>query len=353
VAMILNALSSVMESVTMEDLVIAWCYILRVEARIHIIFYNLTLFSITIHNKPTLKRSFFKYLSQSSFLQHNLFWLTLRKNHICYAYLAISSGSSYNLCPWGSDCEDCGTRQSDTGAEDEPHVPETCINSCKYRDDGECDDGGPGAGYQFCEFGTDCNDCKPRHGTNMNCVVNCTTLISDRTNCSSALGDICGSANLPMGFNFNDSLYNLCPLECVENENSCNDLQIGSYYDRYDDFCKGEVASYLDSYQIHACTAFTYFGFAPEDVNFVMSVCPKTCGSCHQHPAGTIVLVNPEITKNYVKDSFWSALGNISSAIRLRNISIQLKLNLYDVESLNLDDEENILQTCSIHLRIP
>lgn len=37
-----------------------------------------------------------------------------------------------------------------------------CTNTCGSANDGECDDGGPGAQYAVCALGTDCADCGPR-----------------------------------------------------------------------------------------------------------------------------------------------------------------------------------------------
>jgi hypothetical protein len=37
-----------------------------------------------------------------------------------------------------------------------------CSDTCYYPHDGECDDGGPGADYDGCAFGTDCGDCGTR-----------------------------------------------------------------------------------------------------------------------------------------------------------------------------------------------
>ena len=37
-----------------------------------------------------------------------------------------------------------------------------CSDDCRYASDGECDDGGEGAGTDFCALGTDCSDCGPR-----------------------------------------------------------------------------------------------------------------------------------------------------------------------------------------------
>lgn len=35
-------------------------------------------------------------------------------------------------------------------------------NSCRWRRDGECDDGGPDAPFNLCDYGTDCADCGAR-----------------------------------------------------------------------------------------------------------------------------------------------------------------------------------------------
>ena len=48
-----------------------------------------------------------------------------------------------------------------------PHPPPpppagTCTDSCNFPNDGSCDDGGPGAEFTLCSFGTDCNDCGDR-----------------------------------------------------------------------------------------------------------------------------------------------------------------------------------------------
>ncbi len=65
-------------------------------------------------------------------------------------------------CPYGTDCMDCGPRGS-TGT--------ICFNHCVSEDsnwpvtvvnDGDCDDGGPSSRYDWCLYGTDCEDCGPR-----------------------------------------------------------------------------------------------------------------------------------------------------------------------------------------------
>jgi hypothetical protein len=41
-------------------------------------------------------------------------------------------------------------------------VPLLCGDTCQWAADGVCDDGGPGAAYLDCEYGSDCTDCGPR-----------------------------------------------------------------------------------------------------------------------------------------------------------------------------------------------
>jgi len=37
-----------------------------------------------------------------------------------------------------------------------------CSNTCDFRSDGSCDDGGDGSSFGYCELGTDCDDCGSR-----------------------------------------------------------------------------------------------------------------------------------------------------------------------------------------------
>jgi len=71
-------------------------------------------------------------------------------------------GAQYEDCAYGTDCGDCGTR----GPSNPPTGPTqpvgSCSDSCEYAGDGVCDDGGPGAEYEDCAYGTDCGDCGPR-----------------------------------------------------------------------------------------------------------------------------------------------------------------------------------------------
>jgi len=95
--------------------------------------------------------------------------------------------SDYSLCSLGTDCNDCGTRFPPTASPPPPPpspappsrsppspLPpsptpppssgELCTNTCGYAFDQDCDDGGSGAEYGVCIFGSDCHDCGPRGG---------------------------------------------------------------------------------------------------------------------------------------------------------------------------------------------
>ena len=43
-----------------------------------------------------------------------------------------------------------------------------CTNTCKYANDGSCEDGGPGKHYSICTLGSDCADCGPSSRTALN-----------------------------------------------------------------------------------------------------------------------------------------------------------------------------------------
>jgi hypothetical protein len=64
-------------------------------------------------------------------------------------------GSEYSYCDIGTDCTDCGTRNGES----------LCYDTCAHSSDGECDDGGFGADYSTCDLGLDCTDCGVRNVT--------------------------------------------------------------------------------------------------------------------------------------------------------------------------------------------
>ncbi len=57
----------------------------------------------------------------------------------------------FGLCEPGTDTTDC------FGSSDQ-----VCSDSCTYAGDGTCDDGGTGSEFSVCDYGTDCSDCGPR-----------------------------------------------------------------------------------------------------------------------------------------------------------------------------------------------
>jgi hypothetical protein len=77
-------------------------------------------------------------------------------------------GAMTDLCAFGTDCADCGARAGGTSGGTDPSDPTDpteapgCTHTCEFADDGECDDGGPESDYDYCDLGTDCNDCGPR-----------------------------------------------------------------------------------------------------------------------------------------------------------------------------------------------
>eukprot|EP00966_Prymnesium_polylepis_P066142 1534720-Prymnesium_polylepis.1 len=67
-------------------------------------------------------------------------------------------GAEFTDCSLGSDCTDCGAR----GANAAPSAGSMCTDVCQYPGDGICDDGGAGSLYNACTLGSDCSDCGPR-----------------------------------------------------------------------------------------------------------------------------------------------------------------------------------------------
>src|SRR5690554_2735869 len=76
------------------------------------------------------------------------------------------TGAQFDSCAYGTDCSDCGSRpvieEPDPDPDPEPDPDPICADTCQYANDGECDDGGPSAAYDVCTYGTDCGDCGAR-----------------------------------------------------------------------------------------------------------------------------------------------------------------------------------------------
>ena len=74
--------------------------------------------------------------------------------------------SMFSLCEIGTDCEDCGERFATKQTEEHfENVVDGCSNTCRYSNDGDCDDGGANSKYDFCDIGTDCADCGKNRAT--------------------------------------------------------------------------------------------------------------------------------------------------------------------------------------------
>ena len=80
-------------------------------------------------------------------------------------------GAEYSGCAFGSDCEDCGPRKKerqlmppDPAPPTPPLAPALCDDSCANSTaNGLCEDGGMGSDDPpQCALGTDCSDCGPR-----------------------------------------------------------------------------------------------------------------------------------------------------------------------------------------------
>jgi hypothetical protein len=67
-------------------------------------------------------------------------------------------GAEFAACAYGTNCVDCGVR----AFHPPPPPPGLCTNTCIYAADGDCDDGGPGAEFAACAYGTNCFDCGVR-----------------------------------------------------------------------------------------------------------------------------------------------------------------------------------------------
>jgi hypothetical protein len=80
-------------------------------------------------------------------------WLNIRLGEDGQGYV-WGDGTKVDLASGFFDWMDGEPTQE---RESEEHI---CENTCQYRFDNECDDGGPGAQYNLCSFGTDCEDCE-------------------------------------------------------------------------------------------------------------------------------------------------------------------------------------------------
>jgi len=80
-----------------------------------------------------------------------------------------AASSLDSVCPDGTDCSDCLVGGSSwlsswttNGLGPSPPASSACSNVCNSAFNGQCDDGGPGAEYAMCSYGSDCRDCGER-----------------------------------------------------------------------------------------------------------------------------------------------------------------------------------------------
>jgi hypothetical protein len=81
--------------------------------------------------------------------------------HIDHLHVELSPAGARGETAWFRDPVD--PDPDPTPVPDPTPAPAaSCLETCRYAGDGECDDGGPGSLYSVCELGTDCADCGPR-----------------------------------------------------------------------------------------------------------------------------------------------------------------------------------------------
>ncbi|XP_077867520.1 scavenger receptor cysteine-rich domain-containing protein DMBT1-like [Saccoglossus kowalevskii] len=93
-------------------------------------------------------------------------------------------GSDYDLCALGTDCDDCGVRTAQPQITSAPEPTQDaslltvlCDNSCSFSGDIYCDDGGDNSDSDWCDLGTDCDDCGSRYIQTTGQVTDATTMI--------------------------------------------------------------------------------------------------------------------------------------------------------------------------------
>lgn len=92
------------------------------------------------------------------------------------------------------------TGNSDNNGGGPPNPNEVCSNTCQYHNDGQCDDGAPGADTADCAYGTDCADCGPRPVTATACTCDTTNACDQGCTCdpqcgTKALGSPCSCSD--------------------------------------------------------------------------------------------------------------------------------------------------------------
>ena len=85
---------------------------------------------------------------------------------------AMGAGLSFTITAWlppiaeaASGAAEAASGAAVTATASPPPPPvtaTTCSETCRYASDGDCDDGGPGSEFAWCDLGSDCTDCGER-----------------------------------------------------------------------------------------------------------------------------------------------------------------------------------------------
>ena len=157
---------------------------------------------------------------------------------------------------------------------------ETCIDTCVYAGDSECDDGGHGSQYSECQLGTDCSDCGERPID----IVNRTDCDgNDATHQNTWIGDgICDDGT--HGLNFNCDKF-----ACDGGDCPCRTLYdcAGQAYDEF-------FQSYLGDGYCDDGTWGLYFNCPEFDCdNGDCGTLSTSSRSCISYPSGTTPPFSP------------------------------------------------------------
>ncbi|TXD39283.1 hypothetical protein FRC98_02465 [Lujinxingia vulgaris] len=72
------------------------------------------------------------------------------------------AGAAFDNCEYGTDCNDCGERFAGEAPTAPLSVAPVCDNTCPHAHDGVCNDGSGQQSFPLCSPGSDCADCGPR-----------------------------------------------------------------------------------------------------------------------------------------------------------------------------------------------
>jgi hypothetical protein len=151
----------------------------------------------------------------------------------------------------------CGSPEGDDGGDDGSPI---CEDTCQYANDGECDDGGPGADFDECAYGSDCADCGPRDPISSTCTCDATAGCDPGCLCDPDCGQ------RPIG----------SPCACGPDVAYCSDTSCATSYCLW----QGGIEGYC-SQSCGTCPA----GFECADIVGVGTWCMKLptvppCGTC-------------------------------------------------------------------------